>query len=701
MSRTVPHHDAFERLKDQLRFSRTGRFYKLQRSLTDAEHEALLARVVRAPLNKSMLKVAGLEEGALKVVRSAQLGPWHTAAGVAIDAYGTLVVQPVLEPAAVATGAGGLKELRFAHVLILEGAVLQGAAHGQWYGFVQTDILDDPLQASGWVTALSRAELLNPFLSPSVASSERARIEELNLRMMNLSRVGLRRKLLEAYDVEASVSSLGLHRTIPGTMRMRLPGSAGLGTSVTVSAARQSVRAGSSRVKLATLTQWFAQCVARLDAENGAAVLRNSLLAEMAEPLALLDSVEPSSLLLDFGALAEAGLGSHLQWQRADKTPAAWLDDAFLQAAFDDPIELTKLPAPAPAAATTAAAAAGAPSKASAAKATPGAPVRLYAGQINDGAGTAIAVQLEVEGGTCRLTVAEAGLLGSVQGPGVLLPFEQWVTRAKALRIAFDGGRVLYTAEGAHRSGNLTLAVQRLLVSIQGAKTLDAVTTEKGDDVLQASDTAFAATSCFHAIENDPTITATASTLVCGDAQDEVFDYLEIDAAAKRLRWLHAKVQRKTSLPSAASSAGVPPAKALKTMAQTRGSLSASSLQEVVGQAIKNLAFLRRDDTDPTFAEELQRWTEKCTLPKPSNITRLRRGSDPGGQVRTITQAATLQHEVAIVTPAYSRKKLVQEFGRIASGKAPQHAIQLFWLLSGFTHACLEVGVRPLIFVRD
>jgi hypothetical protein len=32
---------------------------------------------------------------------------------------------------------------------------------------------------------------------------------------------------------------------------------------------------------------------------------------------------------------------------------------------------------------------------------------------------------------------------------------------------------------------------------------------------------------------------------------------------------------------------------------------------------------------------------------------------------------------------------------------ADPHTIQLFWLLSGFAHSCLETGVMPIIIVRE
>jgi hypothetical protein len=442
-----------------------------------------------------------------------------------------------------------------------------------------------------------------------------------------------------------------------------------------------------------------------LNEENGATALGNKFLSEMAAPLKTLDLVEPDSFLLDFSALVDDGLGESATWEKASTTPNYWEDMSFLDAAFDGPVILQKVQRPKPASLTSATAAArasAAPSHASS--------VRQYEGTIDDGVNTQVTVLLEVEGGTCRFSSSPTGVLGNIRSTEGLIPFEQMVTRAKALRVSFDHGRVLYAAEGAHRSGNLKLAVRRLQASIHGAKSFDSVTTEKGEeDKFLPSFTSFPQGSCFHAIETDSEV-ASGATLVCGDGNTEVFDYLDIDLKGKRLRWLHAKVQRTSSKAAKAAAnlaaavvpaGGKNPKPVLKTMGSLKGSLSASSLQEVVGQAIKNLAFLRRDPTETAFKDEVKRWTGVCELPKVARIDRLRRGANPGNEVSAILTDTSARHEVAIVVPAYSKERLLTAFGNIESGTADQTAVQMFWLLSGFTHACLEVGVTPLIFMRE
>lgn len=674
----------FDTLKDQLQFARTGRFYKLKKRLSAADHKDLVERVKKDPVEASAQGLSGLHAPELGEYRSKTFAA-KKVRSVEVEAYGTLFIQPVLLNPAMASSAAQLQELRFAHLLILEGAVKKPAnKRGQWYAFVSREILEDPLAGHPTLVApLSRAELLNPFLTSSIPKAAQGRIEELSLRMMNISRVGMRRKVVEAHDVESAISSLGLHRSIPGTMKIRLPRDEGVGTAVTVSSSRQSVRAGSSRVKLSTVTEWFAQCVLRLDAELGTGALRNRFLSEMASPLDTLDGLDPTSLLLDYAALDEEGYGSTYQWERTKRTPTAWTDGAFVDSAFAEPVELSPAKPKA-----TVAAKGGAKAVAKLPPPNPS-KVRSFFGYVPDGAGGMIEVKLEVEGDSCRLVATAGNPLGVVQGTGDQITFAQFVNRARALRVAFNGGKVLYAAEGAHQSGNLSLAVDRLLAAMTPVPALGAVVSEKGHATMKASNTTFPQDSCFRVIEDDSLITDQSSTLVCGDAKDEVFDYLEISEPAKRLRWMHAKVQERLK-----KGKPVP-------MNASQGSLSASSLQEVVGQAIKNLAFLRRDATDSTFKTEAARWKGKCTLPVPSNIKRVRRGGNAEIKVHAIVGNALARHEVAIVIPTYSKATLEVELKKIQSGKATQTTIQLFWLLSGFTHACIEVGAVPMIFLRD
>jgi hypothetical protein len=653
-----------EELKPHLRFSRTGQFYKLSRSLTHAEHNGIVEAVVVKNIDPAVVALSGLGASERREVRSSTLGSGNVSN---VEVFGTLVVQPLLQEASIASAAGGLKELRFAHMLLLEGAVQIGSNHGQRYAFISRDGLDSPFEGDNLkvITKLTRAEMLNPFLSSSITNADAGRIEEISMRMMNVSRIGLRRKVVEAYDVESSVSSLGLHRSIPGTMRVRLPRSAGVGTAVTISTGRHSVRAGSTRVKLSTVVDWFAQCVLRMDAENGKA-LQNGFLKEMAEPLTSLDGLDPGSLLLDYSVLDEVGLGADgLEWKTTIATPKSWTSVSTMLEAFDDPVPLI-------------------PSV----RKPPRSGCRVFEGSLQVAGGSSVIVEVEVENALCRLAVKRIGALGKYVENGKDIHFEQLINRESALRIAFAGGQVLYASEGAHRSGNLQLAVRRLLSSVTGVKSLQKVVSEKGD--VTPADIKFQPDSCFDVIESD-TVLCSGDTLVCGDANDEVFDYLDIDLAKKRLRWLHAKVLKSKNKTTGAAIA----------VGSRAGSLSASALQEVVGQAIKNLAFLRRETSDPTFAAEVATWSGICTLPKPARIARLRKGSQPDLKVMTILHSELAQHEVAIVVPSYSKKLLERELPLILSGGASQYTIQLFWLLSSFTHACLEVGATPLIFMRE
>ncbi|MCF5325076.1 hypothetical protein GIW15_14000 [Pseudomonas lurida] len=133
---------------------------------------------------------------------------------------------------------------------------------------------------------------------------------------------------------------------------------------------------------------------------------------------------------------------------------------------------------------------------------------------------------------------------------------------------------------------------------------------------------------------------------------------------------------------------------------------SASNLQEVVGQALKNLSRLRITQQDHEFAPRRDKWlTQYCVLPTKGQISRLRRPLNLNADKldNIFDDAAsnpTALYEVGIVIPNYSLSYLEGEMKKISKGKASQTVLQAFWLLSGYMHACLEVGAKPIIFVR-
>jgi len=174
-----------------------------------------------------------------------------------------------------------------------------------------------------------------------------------------------------------------------------------------------------------------------------------------------------------------------------------------------------------------------------------------------------------------------------------------------------------------------------------------------------------------------------------------------------KITWLHAKVKRKKDGSGALKSMG----------SGKRGSSSASGLQEVVGQAVKNLGRLRlRRNSDGVTgaAGRSGKWLENYQWPDDATGTVAgfkRLCTSPAGGVPTTTDIDAMLkdfdaaannsntvYEVALVVPNYRRSTLQNVFKNLGTSRSSETAPQLFWLLSGFMSSCIEVGARPIIY---
>jgi hypothetical protein len=288
------------------------------------------------------------------------------------------------------------------------------------------------------------------------------------------------------------------------------------------------------------------------------------------------------------------------------------------------------------------------------------------------------------------------------------IPLDDVLNESRAFRVVFEAGSALYCSEGAFRSSNVELATGQLKSIFKGITSLEQVVTEKG--LGRAGQTDFDRTSSFRVIESDAEITDPDSILICDDAPNEWCDFLELNTNSRRVRWLHAKVQRIETRQSIADRevarrAGrrIDPIYGPMSLGST---LSASDLQEVVGQATKNLSKLRVSMNDPSLAGRCETWlTGTCSLLNPAGISRIRRhGGMTSAALASLFNVAAedpnANYEVAIVVPNYSVAALSNALDQISLGNADLNVIQAFWLLSGFMHACLDVGAKPIVFMK-
>lgn len=129
---------------------------------------------------------------------------------------------------------------------------------------------------------------------------------------------------------------------------------------------------------------------------------------------------------------------------------------------------------------------------------------------------------------------------------------------------------------------------------------------------------------------------------------------------------------------------------------------SASDFQDVVGQALKNLANLIPNDNQLEDRREF--WSG---LYQTSNMQRYR--SAAGSVDEAIAEwkknnlRPNCKREMCLVVDFLSQDNFKQQLADIANGNPVPHEAELrqrLWLLSSFVNSCLEYGVQPLIYCK-
>ncbi|QKV55693.1 hypothetical protein [Comamonas antarctica] len=694
---------------ESISVGRSGQFYLLKKALTDVLVEDTFIRLrnkldLLTPSDFVRPDYWPTYSKDWQQVRSAASSTWkhslpagpvtHEVTVLASAMVHPFVRHPLILPKA------DMFEHRLGYLLILEMSVKEIASGRETdYLFVQRDLVPDPLDDSwdNYFEGIPAAAFVEPFYYEGGAS----RIERMSFRKVAAARGEVNRKVLDAYDVGNAVSTFGLHRTIGGSMQLALPAGSSQ-TSIAITAHNSRLRAGVSRTSAGDMIRWATECVSKLSDKQDTTISSSAFLSSMAKPLETLLRAIPVSLVFDHLAIEQEqeellSNGFH-GWQPFNGSPVQSFEN-FIDA-LREPIEFDPTPCYED----------GRPDVNSSGKKEK---FFFPVGWQSLGADEPD-VKLRITAKTCRVIMAAKFGAFDVDASGKLLTSGSVVSRMRAMRVSFNHGRAMYCLDGAFELSNLPLSIRQLSNMLVGIRELDTVHSEKGSNPAP-SDTNFGSDSSFWAIENSK-IVEKSSILICDDATDEWCDYLEISTTTPKMRWLHAKVQQKEKQKDKVAR------KAAITMAKkgnsknhipkntqpmsSSDSLSASDLQEVISQAIKNLGRLRMQVDDEETKKRINRWTtELCTLPASANISRMRQQPKPSisikDRIEVVISSPLAVLEVGVVIPNYSAKALKSAFSEIGKSQVEPQVVQAFWLLSSFMNSCLEVGATPYAFMRD
>lgn len=255
----------------------------------------------------------------------------------------------------------------------------------------------------------------------------------------------------------------------------------------------------------------------------------------------------------------------------------------------------------------------------------------------------------------------------SVEGSD-LITLLKFVHKTGAYAICFDNPKYMYFAQKCFRDVSGSSEIDSLLSLFVVVPGMSATTSEKG--TFSPLQTSFDAESVFDVVED---LHMADDFIFCDDLGDEWADHISFNAAKRSVFFIHSKH-------------GDP-------------SASASALQVVVGQAIKNLGNMYFSAEQMTSKYERSIRGKKM---KGSDIERVRRrnGQFPSF-IRKLTSDYGQERVCVLACSFVSKAQMSREFKKIkADEPVTGNVTQFFWIVSSFAHACKDAGVVPRIYCR-
>lgn len=251
-----------------------------------------------------------------------------------------------------------------------------------------------------------------------------------------------------------------------------------------------------------------------------------------------------------------------------------------------------------------------------------------------------------------------------------------YINNKELFSVYFDKPDHVYMGGGIYRDSGIIGEAQSVISALTVVTDLTSADREKIDlsrDQLhpnKAALTDFPASSVFAIAEKH---CASATYVFCDDLGDEWADHISICAVEKKLTFIHSKHGKPTT--------------------------GASSLHEVVGQALKNMGNLLC--MPAAMKAKIAGYSVNYVG---TNIPLIRRF--PAGE--TIPQIETnvvqilsnndLRREAILCCSFLSENEVTKQLTSLMTGKQVRpHIRQLLWLLSYFVGACREVNVVPRI----
>jgi len=275
--------------------------------------------------------------------------------------------------------------------------------------------------------------------------------------------------------------------------------------------------------------------------------------------------------------------------------------------------------------------------------------------------------QLEITGGQLHVQLKSKVKEVLVNQDNEEIELKTWLRQNKAFTVSFTSPEWFYTQGQLYRRSDFRRDIDLVYKIVDAHPAVAGLTSEKGNTKKYNKKTrGFDVGSIFRFVEDD--LCASDKHLLCCDLNDEWADYISITSGSNGgvIRFLHCKHDSPT--------------------------VGASSFHDVIGQGLKNLGRAQATPNELVTKigelEAQQFWTKKVHIP------RYRGPGNPTKAAQELIADPFSRKEVVLVVTMLKKKAFEQEMRKTP---LEPHFVQLVWLLSGFMHACREMGAKPLI----
>lgn len=250
-----------------------------------------------------------------------------------------------------------------------------------------------------------------------------------------------------------------------------------------------------------------------------------------------------------------------------------------------------------------------------------------------------------------------------------------WFREKNLFLVNFNEPDLVYFSGKLFKDSRLLGAIEGIEDVFMTHDKLKDVTSEKGKVTSNCVD--FPDKSIFHFIEKE-LVDDQTEYLFCDDLGDEWADFIEVKS--DRICLYHAKYKKKVGL-------------------------SASNLQDVIGQAQKNLGNVIPDAA--RLANKKNSWQKNFKLDShQTKIAKMRKGDTVDNGLKVYQQklnSSKVHFEISLVINYLSKEQIMRNFRALRDGgkvEKKAQVIQLLWFISSFVHGCKEMGIKPFIICQ-